>query len=192
MRNSFQEQMLKLGLVDKKKVKEAKSEQHRSRKTSAKNKRKKGSGQLTTAEQNALLRQKAAERKKAKDLQLNRERDARLQKRAERAQIRQLIEQHKIAKDDNGVPYRFTVSGKIYRIFVNSTTAQQLGNGTLGIVEMVDTAGQFEVIPKDIIDRIRAIDKRIFTALVSASPSAEEKDEDDPYAEYRVPDDLVW
>ncbi len=192
MRNSFQEQMLKLGLVDKKKVKEAKNEQHRSRKSSAKSKKKKGGGQLSTAEENALLLQQAAEKKKARDLQLNRERDARLQKRAERAQIRQLIAQHKIAKDEDGVPYRFNVSGKIYRIFVDNITAQQLGNGILGIVEMVDTAGQFEVIPKDIIERIRATDKRIFTALVSASPSSGQKDEDDPYAEYTVPDDLVW
>ncbi len=191
MRNSFQEQMLKLGLVDKKKVKEARSEQHQNRKSSAQNRRKKGD-RLSAAEENALLLKKAADKKKARDQQLNRERDARLQKRAERAQIRQLIEQHKLAKDENGVPYRFNVSGKIHRIFVDSTIAEQLGSGTLGIVEMVGTAGQFEVIPKDIVERIRATDKRVFTALVCASSSPGAKDEDDPYAEYIVPDDLVW
>ncbi len=187
MKNSLQEQMLKLGLVDKKKVKEVKVEQHKNRKQRGK----KGSGALSLAEENALLAKKAAEKKKAKDLQLNRQRDAKLQKRAETAQIKQLIEQHKLAKDEKGIPYRFNVSGKIHRIFVDNKTADQLGSGVLGIVEMVGIAGQFEVLPKNIVEKIQSINSKVFISLVT-EPSPSDIDEDDPYAEYKIPDDLVW
>ncbi len=188
MGNSFQDQLLKLGLVDKKKVREVNNEKHKDKKS----KGKKGGSQLSLAEENALLVKKAAEKKKAKDLQLNRQRDAKLQKRAKMAQIKQLIEQHKIVRDDSGNPYRFNVCGKIHRIFVDSKTADQLGSGVLGIVEMVGVAGQFEVIPKDIVEKIRTINAKIFTSLVTTSQESSAKDGDDPYADYVVPDDLMW
>ncbi len=188
MGNSFQDQLLKLGLVDKKKVREVKNEKHKNKK----DKGKKGSGQLSLAEENALLVKQAAEKKRAKDLQLNRQRDAKLQKRAEMAQIKQLIEQHKVAKDERGNPYRFNVCGKIHRIFVDSKTADQLGSGVFGIVEMVGAAGQFEVVPRDVVEKIRAINGKIFTTFVDTSQESSAKESDDPYADYVVPDDLMW
>ncbi len=189
MRNSFQEQMVKLGLVDKKKVQKVKSEQYKAKKQKSRAEK----GRLTTAEENALLIRKAAEKKKARDRQLNQEREAKLQNRSKLARIKQLVEQHRLETGGNGNPYRFCVSDKIYRVFVDKKMLEQLSEGKLGIVEKIGVAGQFAIVPRKIVTEIRMTDCKVFTSLADDfSPSTTETGEDDPYAEYRVPDDLVW
>ncbi len=183
MKKSFQEQLLQLGLVDKKKVSEAKKQQHQSKKQNAKV----GKNQVVVDE-NVLLAQQAEEKKKARVRKLNMQREAKLQKRAEDAQVKQLIEQHRLEKDDNGISYRFNVTGKIQRIFVTREIADQLSDGHLGIVELAD---QYEVVPRAVIEKIQSISDRNFIAINSPSPG-KSVDPEDPYAGYEVPDDLVW
>lgn len=182
MGKSFQDQLLALGLVDKKKAKEVKKQQHQTKKKKAKSGRK-----STTVDENAQLVKQAAEKKKARARQLNRERDEKLQKRAEAAQVKQLIEQNRVEKDENGIAYRFNVSGKIQRIFVSKEVSDKLSDGRLGIVV---TGDGFEVAPKNIVEKIKGIDPKIVTIL--NEKKTDDDDPDDPYAEYKVPDDLVW
>jgi uncharacterized protein YaiL (DUF2058 family) len=186
MGKTFQEQLLQLGLVDNKKINDAKKNKHQARKK--KGKVRQG---VEVIDENAVLARQAAEKKKARTRELNRQRDAKLQKRAEEGRIRQLIEQHRLEKDDKGVPFRFTVSGKIHRVFVSKETALELGDGRLGIVENRGGAVRFEVLPRKAIEKIQQINSAVYTSLISASPQAE-TDADDPYAEYKVPDDLDW
>ncbi|MCP3887678.1 MAG: DUF2058 domain-containing protein [Desulfobulbaceae bacterium] len=185
MGKSFQDQLLKLGLVDKSKVNEAKKKKHK-----AKKKQGKSGTKHQVIDENVLLAQKAAEKKKARARELNRQRDAKLQKRAEDARVKQLIEQHKIEKDDKGIAYRFNVSGKIHRVFVAQEIADQLSSGRLGIVAVAVGSKQFEIVPKAAVAKIQEINSKIFVSLVAGGPDGE--DPDDPYAEYKVPDDLVW
>lgn len=195
MGKSFKDQLLQLGLVDKKKVAETKKKQHQ-----AKKKKVKGNKAGQVIDENALLAKKAEEKKKARVQQLNRERDAKLQKRAEDAQIKQLIEQNKIKKDKNGVPYRFTVSGKIHRVFVTKEILEDIVAGRLGVVRSLGSQEQFEVIPKSVLEKIREINSKLFVSVVSdkrdeSSDGAGQDgsgEENDPYAEYKVPDDLMW
>lgn len=182
MGKSFQDQLLALGLVDKKKAKEARKEQHQ------KKTKKSGKQQPPVIDENVLLARKAEEKKKARARQLNAEREAKLRKRADDARVRQLVEQNKLEKDDRGVAYRFNVQGKIQRVFVNQETADRLSVGRLGIVGLGDT---FEVLPKDTIDRITEISDRVYTNLVTVDKE-KSTDPDDPYAEFEVPDDLMW
>lgn len=186
MGKSFKDQLLALGLVDKKKVAEVKKKEHRAKKT----KGKKGS-QGKVADENALLAQKAEEKKRARARELNREREAKLQKRAEDARIKQLIEQHKIEKDADGVAYRFNVSGKIHRVFVSQEILGQISAGRLGIVGSITGGEQFEVVPKEVLTKIKEINNSIYVNLVTGT-SNDPEDPDDPYAEYKVPDDLMW
>jgi len=181
MRNSFQDQLLKLGLVDKKKAGEVKKKQHN--KKSQKVARKK-----TVIDENAEIARKAQEKKKNRARELNRQREEKLQKREQAARIKQLVTEHRLKKDDNGVAYRFTVDGKILRIFVAEEIAGQLGNGRLGIVGL---RKEYEVVPGVVVEKIRSIDGSVFTSLVERS-AEDEQDPDDPYAEYQVPDDLMW
>jgi uncharacterized protein YaiL (DUF2058 family) len=183
MGKSFQEQLLQLGLVDKKKASQTKKQQHQNKKQNSKAGKK-----HIVVDENALLAQQAEEKKKARARKLNLQREAKLQKRADDAQVKQLVEQYRLEKDDRGIAYRFTVTGKIQRIFVAREVADQLSDGRLGIVGL---AGQYEVVPKTIIEKIQLVSDRVFVNINAAS-SREGTDPDDPYAGYEVPDDLVW
>ena len=181
MGKSFQEQLLKLGLVEKKKVQEVKKEQHQKKKQQV-------GKNVVVVDENVLLAQQEMEKKKARARELNLEREAKLQKRAEEARVRQLVEEHKLAKDDKGIAYRFNVRGTIQRIFVTNDMADQLSRGQLAIVAL---AGRYEVLPRNIVEKIQSIDSKIFISL-NKSESGMEPDPDDPYAAFKVPDDLVW
>ncbi len=181
MRKSFQDQLLKLGLADKKKSNEIKKKKHQQKKQ--KNARNK-----PVLDENAELARKALEKKKNRAQELNRQREEKLQKREDAARIKQLIEKNHIAGDEKGIAYRFTVGGKIRRIFVHKEVARQLANGALGIVGQ---SGKYEIIPAGIIGKIRLIDKKVFTVL-NERTSDSSQDLDDPYAAFQVPDDLMW
>jgi uncharacterized protein len=183
MGKSFQEQLLQLGLVDKKKVSETKKQQHQNKKQSSKAGKK-----HIVVDENAILAQQAEEKKKARTRKLNLQREEKLQKRAEDAQVRQLVEQNRLKKDDRGIAYRFTVNNKIQRIFVAREIADKLSDGRLGIVGLAE---QYEVVPRAIIEKIQSVSNRIFVNIKVAS-NIEGSDPDDPYAGYEVPDDLVW
>jgi len=183
MGKTFQEQLLQLGLVDKGKASKVKKQQHQNKKQHAKAGKK-----HTVVDENALLAQQVEEKKKARARKLNLQREAKLQKRAEDAQVKQLVEQHRLEKDDRGVAYRFPVTGKIQRIFVEREVADKLSDGRCGIVGL---AGQYEVLPRTIVEKIQSISDRVFVTLNSAK-SDRNPDPDDPYAEYEVPDDLMW
>ena len=183
MGKSFQDQLLALGLVDKKKAKETKKQQHQTKKQQGK------AGRNTQViDENVLLAQKAEEKKKARARQLNQERDIKLKKREEAAKIKQFVEQNRVAKDEKGIAYRFNVSGKIQRIFVAKEVADKLSDGRLGIVVLSE---QFEVIPRAIVEKITAIDSKT-VVILNARTGDDSDDPDDPYAEYKIPDDLVW
>lgn len=183
MGKSFQEQLLQLGLVDKKKASQAKKQQHQKKKQDSKVSKKQ-----PVVDENALLVKQAEEKKKARARKLNLEREAKLQQRAEDAQVKQLVEQHRQEKDDSGIAYRFNVQGKIQRIFVAGETADKLSDGRLGIVGL---AGQYEVVPKAIVEKIQSINNRVFTNI-NIPTDTKNPDPDDPYAGFEVPDDLVW
>ncbi|MFW2368144.1 MAG: DUF2058 domain-containing protein [Desulforhopalus sp.] len=182
MGKSFQEQLLQLGLVDKKKANESKKQKHKKKKQKTK-----GGSKQQFVDENVLLARQAEEKKKARAKKLNEEREAKLQKRAELARIKQLVENNRQEKDDKGIAYRFNFEGKIQRIFVPREMADKLSDGRLGIVGIGE---QFEVVPKETVLKIQAINEKIYTSLYATD--SEETDPDDPYAGYEVPDDLMW
>lgn len=186
MGKSFKDQLLELGLVDKKKVGKAKRDQHQSKK-----KKGKAGAKQQYVDENELIAKKAEEKKKIKAQQLNKEREAKLQKRADGARIKQLVEQHRVEKAKDGVAYRFNVAGKIHRIFVTKEVQEKISGGVLGIVSCQWDEDLFEVVPRVVAEKILSIDKSVFVSLI-ARKSDNDADPDDPYADYKVPDDLIW
>lgn len=63
----------------------------------------------------------------------------------------------------------------------------QLVAGRLAIVNFND---DYEVVPAGVADKITLRDESI--VVLNNVISEEEKDEDDPYAEFVIPDDLMW
>ncbi|MCY1177942.1 hypothetical protein D9M73_182720 [compost metagenome] len=62
----------------------------------------------------------------------------------------------------------------------------KLSNGALAVVAH---AGGYEVIPREAALKIQERDPGRILLLNS---HVEETDEDDPYAAYKIPDDLMW
>jgi len=181
MGKSFKDQLLALGLVNDKQVKEVKKEQHRIKKQQV-------GRAAAVVDENLLLAREKAEKKRARDRELNLAREEKLRQRADQARIRQLVDQHRLSLPAEGQAYRFPVQGKIHRVFVSGEIIQGLGEGRLGIIA-VDQ--QFALVPREIAEKIREIDHQ---SCVSLNSPAEKKpaDPDDPYAAYQVPDDLMW
>jgi uncharacterized protein YaiL (DUF2058 family) len=181
MGKTFQDQLLALGLVDKKKVQTSKQEKHRQKKE------KKG-GHPPVVDENQILAQQAREKKKAWAQKANLEREEKLKKRAEEGRIRQLIEQHQVSGDDRGIGYRFNADGKIQRLFVDTETAERLSSGALGIIGFDNS---FAILPKVVVQKILEINDKVFVSLhQTATRNAD--DVNDPYSEYKIPDDLMW
>jgi len=58
--------------------------------------------------------------------------------------------------------------------------------GRLGIARI---EGVYELVPKDVAEKIKQRNEK---RVVIFEVDDDSKDENDPYADYEVPDDLVW
>lgn len=180
MGNALRDQMLKAGLVNEKQVKKAQQEK---RKENRQTQQKPG----TVNEQQAQL-QAAAQAKAERDRQLNRERQEEQEQKARQAQIRQLIEAHRIPREEGEFPYNFADAGKIKRLYVTEEVRKQLTRGRLGIVRLDN---RYELVEADVVEKIA---QRDASCVISLNPPPEKPAEPDadPYAAYTVPDDLIW
>lgn len=174
---SLQEQLLKQGLVDDKKAKQIKQEQRRKTKQ----------GKQKPAEPNEVAeRARAARAEQAeKDRQANRERQQEAERKAIAAQIRQLVQTHRLERRQGEIDYQFVDAKKIKKILVTSAQQDQLARGRIAIARFGES---YELVPANIAEKIRQRDEATVVLLNSAS----EADEDDPYADYPIPDDLMW
>jgi uncharacterized protein YaiL (DUF2058 family) len=179
---SLQEQLLKAGLVDKKKVKLVNQDKSKQKKIE----RRTGVESVNESREAALEAQrKNAERAR----ELNAQRDAAATQKAIMAQIVQMVQQNKQPKTKNGkddVPYNFTFGSKIERIYVSPQVQEHLVSGRLVIVGI---NGSFELVPRVIAEKIAERDAAL---VVQVKKASQEVDEDAPYAAYKIPDDLMW
>lgn len=180
MGSSLQDQFLKMGLVDKKQVKKNKK---------AKYKKTQQKGRNEAPDESKLLAQAAQEKQKQKAQQLNRKKNAARQEKENATRIRQLIESHRIEWQEGTTPYNFTDKNTVKKIYVDTEIADRLSKGSLGIVKL---AGKYEFIPAAIAKEIQDKSKNQIISWHAPKQKAEQGQEDDPYAEFEVPDDLMW
>ncbi|MDD5296752.1 MAG: DUF2058 domain-containing protein [Rhodocyclaceae bacterium] len=176
---SLQEQFLKAGLVDKKKVKQANQEKS----TQKKVERRTGTQTADEARLAALETQrKNAERAR----ELNAQRDAAATEKAIVAQIAQMVQQNRQGKGGGDIAYNFNHDNKIKRLYVSAAVQAHIAAGRLVIVCL---GGATELVPKVIADKIAERDASL---VVRVNKTGAETDADDPYAAFQVPDDLMW
>ncbi|WP_374580504.1 DUF2058 domain-containing protein [Pseudoduganella sp.] len=176
---SLQEQLMKAGLVDKKKVNKAKQDKSKQWKEELRT----GEKAVDQAREAALEQQrKQAERAR----ELNAQRDAAAAEKAIMAQVVQMVQQHRQPKGNGDVAYNFTFGSKIERIHVSAAVQQHLVNGRLVIVVLDEVA---ELVPRVVAEKIA---ERAPQVVVTVKKAASEPAEDDPYADYKIPDDFTW
>jgi len=179
MANSFGDQLLKAGLVSKDKLNKAKKSRYKQQKA-AKNSKDKALNEA------AELARRVAAEKVARDRELNQQQKEAAEARAVKAQVRQLIEMNRLSRDGGEVGYNFQDGTAIRKLFVTKEIHDKLGRGLLAIVRF---DGGYEVIPSVVAEKIEIRDN---TCVVSNATSQTDDGEDDPYADYKVPDDLMW
>jgi len=178
--SSLRDQLLAKGLTDKQSVKNV----HKQKKNKVKQPKKERGDLSDSAKQAEAAR--LAKKEHDKELNLKQQRSA--EAKAIKAQVKQLILASKLDREDADIAYSFTYQKKVKKIYVTAEQQKQLAKGQVSIVVLMDD--KFELVPKIVADKVnqRTSDYVIENALAADTI----QDEDDPYAEYQIPDDLVW
>lgn len=177
--SSLQDQLLKAGLVDKKKAKQANKQKAKQAKVQRK------SSQAIVDETKEAV--KAAQREKTeKDRELNAQRQAAANEKAIAAQIKQLVNLNKVSTQGD-IAYNFKDGSVIKKLYVNATVQNQLSWGQLAIAKIDQ---KYEVIPAAVARKIAIRDETFIVAQAELDQQAQA--DEDPYADYQIPDDLMW
>jgi len=180
MGNPFQDQFLKAGVVTKQQVKKAQS-------SSNKKKKEQRSKKNNVVDENKIKAQQAIKDKAQHDKELNKRKEEQAKQKAVSAEIDQLIIKNCIKRSDEcEIVYNFEHRKKINRIYVNAEMKQQVIDGKLGIARI---EGRYELIPKVIAEKIQQRNEK---RVILFEHKEQIIDENDPYAEFQVPDDLTW
>jgi uncharacterized protein YaiL (DUF2058 family) len=180
--NPLQEQLLKAGLVKKSKVAEVAREQEKAR-----------LGKVPSANDGiARDAERARAEKVERDRALAAERKAQVHATELRAQARQIIADKKVPGAGQ-IEYRFTTDGAIRTILVDELQRRQLASGVLVIAAQGERC---VLLPRAAGDKVRERDAALIlldhgSGAEAAQPGATAED-DAYYAQFQVPDDLVW
>ncbi|WP_413483573.1 DUF2058 domain-containing protein [Morganella psychrotolerans] len=175
---TLQEQMLKAGLVTSKKVAKVQRTAKKSR------------------VQAREAREAVEENKKAqseRDKQLSDQQKQAALSKEYKAQVKQLIEMNRITISRGDISFNFTDSNVIKKVVVDKITQTQLISGRLAIARLVidnSDVSEYAIIPASVADKIMQRDAD--SIVLNNALSQEAEDEDDPYADFKVPDDLMW
>lgn len=175
---TLQEQMLKAGLVSSKKMAKVQRTAKKSR------------------VQAREAREAVEENKKAqleRDKQLSEQQKQAALSKEYKAQVKQLIEMNRIDISKGDIGFNFTDNNLIKKLFVDKLTQSQLISGRLAIARLVvdgNSDAEYAIIPASVADKIAQRDAD--SIVLNSSLSQEEQDEEDPYADFKVPDDLMW
>lgn len=173
---SLQEQLLKAGLANKQQAKKAKASKKKATKQDL----------AASSAETQLSLEKARQEKIQRDKALNKQREEEKAKKALDAEARQLIGHHKIHISDKAdIAYRFVDGKLIKNLYVTQDLYNQLVRSQCVISKLDE---KYYLIPLAVADRVEA---RQPSWIIRIAP-AEQVEEDDPYAAYAIPDDLMW
>jgi len=175
---SLQDQLLKAGLTSKSKVHKVKNAKRKQTQRQQKNK-------VEVVDHGAKLAEDARLYQLEKDRLLNEKRNKKAEKRQIAAQIAQLVKANKLKKDDDAPVFHFTYKNEIKSLYVPEKLRKDIIAEKAVIVMF---AGHYEVVPADIAVKIAERDARRVIYLEKEQASKV----DDEYADFAVPDDLMW
>ncbi len=177
--SSLQDQLLKAGLVSKNKAVQTKSAKRKQAKINRKHK-------IDSVDQDKAAAEKLMAEKAEKARKLNQEKNLKAEQKAIQAQIKQLITTNSQATGKPQISFNFTDNNKIKKIEVSNQIHKHLTNGLLAIAKEGE---EYHLVPSKVAEKIA---QRSDSAIIPLESASQEIDEDDPYADYQIPDDLMW
>ena len=207
MSGSLQDQLLSAGLIQKQKAKNIQTAKKKAIKKSRANNEE-------LVDEAAELAKKAQEEQRRKSQELNNQRKLEAEEKAIQAQIRQIIQLNSVNKVKIGekgcdkesnaevtLSYNFTDDNKIKTIYVSPQNHDLITRGRLAIAKLTETYNEnanenkeavYHLIPVDAANKINERDSAFIVLLNDALKTEGDKVDDDPYADFQVPDDLMW
>lgn len=180
---SLQDQLLKAGLTTKQKARQANSDKRK------RNKQKRSGAQVDTSLQEQVKQELevARQEKAKKDQELNAERQKAQAEKELKQRIAQILQHHSLKNIDGEVKFNFTQDNKVKSLFIDEKTHSALSKGVLALCALDEKTF---VVTSQTADKIATLDEQV--VLVNYENQQEDIDEDDPYADYQIPDDLMW
>ncbi|MGK2941374.1 MAG: DUF2058 domain-containing protein [Immundisolibacter sp.] len=172
----LQAQLLKAGLVKADQIKKA----ERQKRDAAK----RGTQTPDPAGQVAEAQQQKAE----SDRRRNREQQDERERKAQAAQIQQMIETQRVDRSGGESAYQFVEDATVRKIALHEAQRVQLVTGMLAVVKL---GSGYELVPVATAEKIAQRDPTRVLVL-NIQSRAQSNSESDPYADYSVPDDLMW
>ena len=192
MAGSLQDQLLGAGLIKKQKAKNIQTAKKKAVKQSRANK-------TELVDEAAELARKAQQEQRHKSQKLNEQRKREAEKKAILAQIRQIIEINQIANasdkmsDDALTSYNFTDDTKIKTLHVSPQNHDLISRGIIAIAKLkVGQQASYHLIPANAAKKIKERDSDAIVLLNDSIAQNDQATEDDPYAAFEIPDDLMW
>lgn len=180
MANPLQDQLMKAGLVSKKQAHQVKKDKNK------KNKQQRAHNQNAVDETKQAVQQ-AAKEKAEHDRKLNKQKEEKAKLKAIEAEINQLISTNAIDRNEScDIVYNFEHNKKVKHIYVNDEMKQHIIDGKLGIAEIEE---RYELVARAVAEKIQQRNKQ---RIILFEKDIQTIDEDDPYADYQIPDDLMW
>lgn len=178
MSKSLQDQLLNSGLVNKNQAKKARTDKRKQQRTH----------KADVISDHKLSAQQGLAEKTARDRELNQKKQQLAEQKAITAQIRQLIELNRQPQDKEGDAYHFSDDNHVKTIYVSEAMREQLSKGKMAIVQLDN---KYEVVPTQIAEKITLRDSQCVVQINDRKESPE-TNADDPYADFQIPDDLMW
>ena len=181
MAKSIADQLLGLGLADKKQIQKDKNEKRKQDKQDRKHK----SGGV---DETKIAIEQARKDKAERDRQLNLEKQAEANKKALLAQVKQIIERTHINVDEGEVKFNFVDrnDNKIKAMYVTEKIQNDLAKGSLAIATF---DGRYFVVTQQVAEKIA---ERSAVSVLLVSDVQQAVDDEDPYKDFVIPDDLMW
>lgn len=183
---SLQDQLLKAGLTTKQKTRQANSDKRK------KNKQKRSGVAIEVSLQEKvkadLLKEKEA--KLTKDAELNNAKKAALAAKELQLRLFQILEHHQLTQGNGEAEYNYTFNNKVKKLYVDEPTHKALVNGRLALCGLDETT---YIVTSETAEKLAKLDANIVLVKNERTVANESSVvEDDPYAEFQIPDDLMW
>ena len=138
-------------------------------------------------DENKEQAKRALAEKAIQDKHRNKLQQATAEKKAIHAQVIQLINTNTIVRSSGETAFQFTDDGKIKKIYVTPKLPNELIKGQIAIAKLND---EYALLPAKVADKIKQREQHSIVLLNNNEEI--EVDVDDPYADYQIPDDLMW